>query len=230
MSSHTHAITSQTKQNQNTPKDKAPTNRFKELVKVNSLYPQQDTPKKQTVFDLSRSHRREKSPPKKRKQKPQDPPTNLPQTSTFLSADRVAISKTSAISTSSALLDVLADEMIRYVKLEEKKGIVTTEVILANQDPLLNGTQIVIEHYDTAPHSFNLRLKGVNAQAYDLFCQNEALLNERLTNRLDQFVIHINIEHLPLENSEKKSLRVQPSQPFTKKETKKSLPKLKKIH
>ena len=68
---------------------------------------------------------------------------------------------------------------------------------------VLDGSQIVIDHYDTAPQSFNLQLSG-SPEAADLLSTNLASLQASLQTHqtLQGFQVHI----LPPALSEKSDL------------------------
>ncbi|MEM8727685.1 MAG: hypothetical protein AAGE99_03135 [Chlamydiota bacterium] len=84
------------------------------------------------------------------------------------------------------------EKMANFIVAESRNGITTTTVILEAKGSILNGTQIIMDHYDTAPHSFNLQLTG-NPESIDLFTAHLAALQSSLeTHRaLQGFHIHI---------------------------------------
>ncbi|HLB52613.1 MAG TPA: hypothetical protein VJK48_02750, partial [Chlamydiales bacterium] len=62
----------------------------------------------------------------------------------------------------------LFERMIGYMVIEETKGIAITTVKLSMPGSVFNDCEIKLEHYDTAPSSFNIQLSG-NPEAVDLF-------------------------------------------------------------
>lgn len=91
-------------------------------------------------------------------------------------------------------MQALLDKMADYVKLESDNGIqvTTVSIEMGDESSLFNGSEIRIDHYDTAPHSFNIQLSG-NPEAVDTFTQHLASLQTALTERLE----HFHIELLP---------------------------------
>lgn len=73
----------------------------------------------------------------------------------------------------------LMEKMALLIKVESQNGVSTTTVFVEMEGSLFNGSQIVIDHYDTAPQSFNLQLGG-SSEAVDLFTANLAALRTSL--------------------------------------------------
>ena len=69
----------------------------------------------------------------------------------------------------------LVEKMANYIMVERQNGVSTTTAIIEMEGSALDGSEIVIDHYDTAPHSFNLQLSG-SPEATDLFATNLASL------------------------------------------------------
>lgn len=67
----------------------------------------------------------------------------------------------------------LIDKFLQVIKHETDKGISTTTIDIqtADENSLFNGTQVVFEHYDTAPDAFNLEFRGT-AEAIAHFQKN----------------------------------------------------------
>jgi len=88
----------------------------------------------------------------------------------------------------SALLDKMAD----FIQMESHNGISTTTVSIDMEEglSLFNGSEIRIDHYDTAPHAFNLQLSG-NLDAINTFAQHLTSLQVALQQRLEHFHIEI---------------------------------------
>lgn len=66
----------------------------------------------------------------------------------------------SPISELSPEVSLLIEKMADFIVIESQNGITTTTVIVAMKGSILDGSQITLDHYDTAPHSFNLQLSG----------------------------------------------------------------------
>ncbi|OGN63059.1 MAG: hypothetical protein A3F09_01545 [Chlamydiae bacterium RIFCSPHIGHO2_12_FULL_49_11] len=73
----------------------------------------------------------------------------------------------------------LFEKMIGYVTLETAKGISRTTVTVNMPGTIFHGSEIHIDHYDTAPHSFNVRFHG-QEEAVNQFTQNLPQFNEAL--------------------------------------------------
>lgn len=73
----------------------------------------------------------------------------------------------------------LMEKMTHFVKVESQNGVATTIVFVEMEGSVFDGSQIVIDHYDTAPQSFNLQLSG-SPEAADLFVTNLAALRTSL--------------------------------------------------
>lgn len=65
-------------------------------------------------------------------------------------------------------LSPLIEEMAHVIVIESHKGISKTTVTLSLDNSLFDGTEVVIEHYDTDPHSFNLQIGG-SPEAVEIF-------------------------------------------------------------
>ncbi|MCF7851936.1 MAG: hypothetical protein K9M07_01700 [Simkaniaceae bacterium] len=65
----------------------------------------------------------------------------------------------------------LFERMVGVLTIEMGKGVSTTTVTLNMPNSVFNGAKIVIDHYDIAPHSFNLLLQG-SEQAVNMFNAN----------------------------------------------------------
>ncbi|MBF5059374.1 hypothetical protein [Candidatus Neptunochlamydia vexilliferae] len=86
----------------------------------------------------------------------------------------------------------LIDKMANFVQLESKKGISTTTVSIGMEGSIFDGSEIVIDHYDTHPHSFNLQLVG-NPEAMEAFSAHLSSLHASLLAHqpLQGFQIHL---------------------------------------
>lgn len=75
----------------------------------------------------------------------------------------------------------LMETMAHFIKLESENGVSTTTVFVEMEGSIFDGSQIIINHYDTAPHSFNLELSG-SPEAIELYAANLAALRHSLHN------------------------------------------------
>jgi len=82
-----------------------------------------------------------------------------------LAVEGMEVSEVSEVSLETA---ALIDEMANYVKIESENGISKTTVTIGMEGSVFEGSEVVIDHYDTAPHSFNLQLMGT-PEAQELF-------------------------------------------------------------
>jgi hypothetical protein len=97
-----------------------------------------------------------------------------------LSSERVVESHgVTKISELTSEMHELIEKMAYCVKVESQKGVTTTTVFIEMEGSVFNGSQVVIDHYDTAPQSFNLQLSG-SPEAADLFAANLAALQASL--------------------------------------------------
>ena len=145
--------------------------------------------KRKNVFDLS-SQNDKKSKEEKKKKNPD--PQNPIQGQT-VSYQEIPIIELSSFSTDlSVQMQELLEKMVDKIYLESENGISTTTVTIVAEDPLslFNGSEIVIEHYDTAPHSFNIQLSGT-MQAINEFALHLPTLQTQLTERLANFQIQL---------------------------------------
>lgn len=69
----------------------------------------------------------------------------------------------------------LFERMVGLITVEQLKGVSTTTVKISLPGTVFHGSEIKLEHYDTAPHSFNIKLIG-SPEAVKSFTANfEAL-------------------------------------------------------
>ena len=87
-------------------------------------------------------------------------------------------------------MNALIDKMADFIQTESQNGISTTTVSIDMKEgmSLFHGSELRIDHYDTAPHSFNIQLSG-NPEAIDAFQQHLASLQTALQQRLEHFHI-----------------------------------------
>jgi len=65
----------------------------------------------------------------------------------------------------------LFERMVGLMTLEQFKGVSTTTIELKMPNSVFNGAKIILDHYDTAPGAFNLKLEG-KPKAVALFTAN----------------------------------------------------------
>ena len=87
-------------------------------------------------------------------------------------------------------MNALIDKMADFIQTESQNGISTTTISIDMKEgmSLFHGSEVRIDHYDTAPHSFNIRLSG-NPEAINAFQQHLASLQIALQQRLEHFHI-----------------------------------------
>ncbi|MCB1085308.1 MAG: hypothetical protein KDK60_04325 [Chlamydiia bacterium] len=84
------------------------------------------------------------------------------------------------------------EQMANYIKIESDNGISSTTIKVSLGDSVLDGCEIHIDHYDTAPHSFNLQLMG-SPEAVDLMNAQLSALQTSLNTHeaLKGFQVHL---------------------------------------
>lgn len=65
----------------------------------------------------------------------------------------------------------LFEKMVGLMTIESTKGMSKTTVTLQMPNSVFNGSKIILDHFDTAPHSFNLQLQGSD-EAVKMFNAN----------------------------------------------------------
>ena len=99
-----------------------------------------------------------------------------------------ALSPMGKLDTQTALL---FHKIVGLMMIETTKaGISTTTTILNMPGSVFDGTSIVLTHYDTNPHGFNLQLLG-SPQAVSLFMANSAALGAAFRQEMPDFRINI---------------------------------------
>ena len=165
----------------NSKEKKTPTTgRFKSLMEKRRTQPKRDVQEK-TVFDLASSGA-------SRDQMASEQGLNQ----SSLAVEDASLSSCAGMDPLSPDMAALVDKMVHFIKLESQKGVDTTTVMIDIEGSVFNGSEIIIDHYDTAPHSFNLRLSG-QTEAVDLFNANLASLQTSLQTcpALAKFQIHV---------------------------------------
>lgn len=106
---------------------------------------------------------------------------------------------------SSEMVDLM-EKMAHFVKVESANGVSTTTVFVEIEGSVFDGSQIIIDHYDTAPQSFNLELTG-SPEAADLFAANLAALRTSLHSH--EALKGFQIQLLPPSLTEKSDLHLR---------------------
>lgn len=84
----------------------------------------------------------------------------------------------------------LFERMVGLMTIQQSKGVSTTTVTLNMPGSVFNGCQIVLEHYQTAPNSFNLQLQG-SPRAVEIFNDNMADLTSAFQGAKLSFDVNI---------------------------------------
>jgi len=95
----------------------------------------------------------------------------------------------------------LFQKLVGMMTVMQFQGRTTTSITLNIPQSVLNGAKVDIEHYDTAPHSFNIQFFG-SPEAQQLFLQNASGLEQQLKLNLPQFDIRVKA---PLLNTDEES-------------------------
>ena len=84
------------------------------------------------------------------------------------------------------------EKVANFILVESQNGVTRTTVLVELEGSVLDGSQITLDHYDTAPHSFNVQLSG-SPESIELFTTHlSALQNSIETHQtLQGFQIHI---------------------------------------
>ncbi|MDJ0651634.1 MAG: hypothetical protein QNJ27_01285 [Simkaniaceae bacterium] len=107
----------------------------------------------------------------------------------------IATEETLSTTLTSALTPEMTDlleKMANFILVESQNGITTTTVFIQMKGSAFDGAQIIVDHYDTAPHSFNLQLLG-SSECLNLFTTHLATLQNSLKTHqaLQGFQVHI---------------------------------------
>ncbi len=164
-----------------------PTRSFKEVMsqKEPPRFPQR--PK--SIFDLAA---REKKKPEEKKSSPNEPSQHgerVQELTPQVVGEGAEVSEVTELSLEVASL---VEEMADYIKIESENGVSSTTVKVGMTGTALEGSMIKLDHYDTAPHSFNLQLSGT-PEAQELFQAHIGTLQVSLNahEALKGFQIHV---------------------------------------
>lgn len=162
---------------------KKPGGAFKKLV--SRQVPLQQ-PSRRSIFDI---HREKERPKEKERLKEAHPHGHGDQKVENQHVSRDA--SVSSIHELSAEMTELLQKMADYVTLESKKGISTIELTVNLANSPFQGTGIRVDHYDTAPHSFNIELSHSQESVVNEFTLQLPTLLKALQTRLENFQIHL---------------------------------------
>ncbi|QVL58041.1 MAG: hypothetical protein KFB93_02880 [Simkaniaceae bacterium] len=181
--------------------EKTPPKRSFHEVMVSRDLPRQ-VQRRQSVFDMASKKEKQGRPSQRKKEVDHAPQHGIAQglLTSSVSGETLSVGSASELS---AEMSLLVEKMANFIQVESQNGITTTTVMVEMEGSILDGSQIVINHYDTAPHSFNLQLSG-SPEGIDLFAANLASLQTSLQTHqaLQGLQVHI----LPPTLSEKSDL------------------------
>ena len=143
--------------------EKKPPLKVKESINSEAL----DKPKIKTEKETSQDSS------KKDKEKEEDktsstPITPIPLLSTFTPPPTPPVP---AYANLSPQVFELFERMVGLVSIQETKGMTTTTVTVNMKNSIFDGTQIIIDHYETAPNALNITIAG-NPKAQEMINQN----------------------------------------------------------
>lgn len=155
--------------------------------------------------------KKKEKPVESEKKETETPPTTPPPILPISPIERTPAP--SYTSLNSEMFD-LFERLIGLMTIEQTKGVSTTTVTLNMPGSVFNGCQIVLEHYSTAPHAFNLELRG-NPEAVQFFNDNLSDLSAAFQGSRLAFTINLRTpslleEHRPLIRRKEKPKEKQP--------------------
>lgn len=166
-----------------------PKRNFHEAM-VSRKLPRQNQ-KKPSVFDMASKKEKKEAPSQRKKEAGHTPQHGEAQEILSTTVTAATLSKAS-ISELTPEVANLMEKMANFILVESQNGITTTTVIVEMEGSVLDGAQIIMDHYDTAPHSFNLQLSG-SPEGIDLFTAHLTTLQSSLETHqaLQGFHVHI---------------------------------------
>lgn len=84
----------------------------------------------------------------------------------------------------------LFQKLVGVMTVMQFQGKTTTSIVLNIPNTSLHGAHIDIEHFDTAPHAFNIQIFS-NPDGQKIFSNNLQTLEQQLKNNLPQFEINV---------------------------------------
>jgi len=169
---------------------KPPKKDFKTFLK--KAPPPTHDPRPRSIFELAKNERK----PKKQ-ETPKENPNSVHVEKKSLETSTIATTSVTEVElTCPGDLHDLIAQMCDYVLIEENNGISTTTVTLnLDESSIFNKTELVITHYDSAPHSFNLLLMGTE-EAVTALTTHINTLEIALKQKLPAFQINLKTPEL----------------------------------
>jgi|GEM_PF-4858949 len=137
--------------------------------------------------------------------------------STFLAGSSWSIPPTQSASYARLQSDVfeLFRKMVGIMTIEQTKGVSKTTITLNMPGSVFDKCQVELNHYDTAPHCFNVQLLG-NEQAVNYFNANMADLAAAFQN--SRFAFEVNLQRPVLLSDSKPVFKRKEEEPREEKE------------
>jgi len=171
---------------------KEPTRSFRDVMAAR-LTPPLPT-RQRNVFDLASKDTKKPKPQEKKKESDNAHPVQVQvqEKESVQPGQTEVLSSLEEVGSLSLEMQALVDKMADFVQVESQNGISTTTISVGMEDgmSLFNGSEIQIDHYDTAPHSFNIQLSGT-PEAIEIFAQQLGNLQAALQQRLSHFQIQL---------------------------------------
>ncbi|MFZ4773052.1 MAG: hypothetical protein ACOYK9_03575 [Chlamydiia bacterium] len=101
-----------------------------------------------------------------------------------------SLSSSPAYAQFSPQMFALFQKLVGMMTVMQFQGKTTTSITLNIPQSALNGAKIQIEHFDTAPHSFNIQFFG-SPESQQIFSANLSGLEQQLKTTLPQFDIRV---------------------------------------
>jgi hypothetical protein len=140
---------------------------------------------KREAHSLQKDHNEKEEEKKQESQPLIQQPTETP-----IVTPPLLTATTPSYATLSANVYELFEKLIGLLMIEEHKGISITTIKLSMPGSVFNDCEIKLEHFDTAPNSFNIQLLG-NPSAVDLFNANYQSLVNAMTQSTFSFKANI---------------------------------------
>jgi hypothetical protein len=140
---------------------------------------------KTEAHSLQKDHKEKEEEKKQESQPTIQQPTEAP-----IVTPPLLTTETPSYATLSANVYELFEKLVGLLMIEEHKGISITTIKLSMPGSVFNNCEIKLEHFDTAPNSFNIQLLG-NPSAVDLFNANYQSLVNAMTQSTFSFKANI---------------------------------------
>ncbi len=178
-----------------------PKRNFHELMATRKR--RREPEKRRTIFDVASKDKEKSGPPLRKKREDHTPHYGEGIQEGMASLEVGESFSVSSMTKLSPEMAVLVEKMANFILIASQNGVSTTTVMVEMDGSVLDGSQVVIDRYDTAPPSFNLQLSG-SPEAADLLSANLASLQDSLQTNpiLQNFQVHV----LPPVLSEKSDL------------------------